>query len=346
MAHTISIHLSLAAQSAAILAGQPAHTPQAHEVPAPLLARLLALPWTRIEPSGEARCEVPAVLRHDASWDLSTYSGYGTVPGAGVGAAIRRPTNAEEAIEHAESCLATARVYLAERAEHQRAERAERESREAAKRAEVAARVAAWAALPLAARILVASETVSALAGVSWDEARAHARPVADETETECRRIADALREARERPRTEALKQVAARSRFARAAQEGYDVERVALDHLAAEVRDQIASRSTTAVLAVDEDWWRVVRERPAPSAEVLALRDAAVEAVAAVPLLDPAIGTWEVSRAMRVDVEPRTGFERWITAILVTLRDPSGDCERQITCSLESQDPESEEES
>lgn len=57
--HEITIHLSDAAQRAALLAGEPAHTPQTYAVPVELLPRLLALPWAVVQNDGRATCAVP-----------------------------------------------------------------------------------------------------------------------------------------------------------------------------------------------------------------------------------------------------------------------------------------------
>src|SRR5262245_49384508 len=59
MAHTITIRLNDAGQRAAILAGQPAQVEQRYDVPAELLPRLLALPWTTIDAAGTATAVVP-----------------------------------------------------------------------------------------------------------------------------------------------------------------------------------------------------------------------------------------------------------------------------------------------
>ncbi len=58
--HSISLKLSKEAQKAAILDGQPAAECQVYsDIPASLLADLLALPWTKVTEEGWAICEVP-----------------------------------------------------------------------------------------------------------------------------------------------------------------------------------------------------------------------------------------------------------------------------------------------
>lgn len=143
MTHTISVHLSDAAQRAAILTGEPAHTPQIYDVPAELLARLLALPFTEIDASGNATCEVFAFA----------YVGYaGIVKGRGDSAlrfcCEQRPADAEAAIAHVEARCAE---LLAKHAERRAAcdakaevERAENERKEAERASTQSAALDVW----------------------------------------------------------------------------------------------------------------------------------------------------------------------------------------------------------
>lgn len=161
MTATITITLSDAAQRAALVAGEPAVRKQTYEVPAELTARLLALPWARIDDYGDVACAVPARLeysRHDIeqSDDPPTPSrdsyGYGCVEGI----LDARPAVAEAAIAAAESALAGYVAHvLAERVEY-RARRdrlaAEAEARAAELDREHAEWCAAWAVRPLAER--------------------------------------------------------------------------------------------------------------------------------------------------------------------------------------------------
>lgn len=146
--HTITVTLSDAAQRAAIVAGEPAARTQAYEVPQELMARLLALPWTRVLDDGAAACTVPTTvgysretLREPVGTPVDVpnpYSAFGSI-------AIRaetRPADAAAAIAWAEEALAEIQQAIDERRVAEQAERAERE-RKARARAE------AWAALPL-----------------------------------------------------------------------------------------------------------------------------------------------------------------------------------------------------
>lgn len=172
-----------------------------------------------------------------------------------------------------------------------------------------------------------------------WREelARAEAEKAAKrEAEREAERAAAEARDA-------AARAIAARyDRLARAAAEGYAVERAVLDALAGDVAAKL--RRGGAFATVDTRTWPSPTERAAPSPDVLALRDACVFAAASVEL--PAVlGRWEVSRVVRVDVAPapRTHY---VTAVLVRLLDNDGDVAREITVSLEPQEaPDTDEE-
>jgi hypothetical protein len=62
--NTIKIRISNAAQRAHLLAtGDAASREQSYDVPADLLPRLLALPWTCVDSAGVATCDVPPDLQ-------------------------------------------------------------------------------------------------------------------------------------------------------------------------------------------------------------------------------------------------------------------------------------------
>lgn len=115
--HSITITLTEAAQRAAILAGEPAQARQTYDVPAGLLPRLLALPWTRVDGSGEASCVLPAAAsyseaRHVLHGDTSVV-GRAWVDAAPELRAAVRPADASAAIDHADRALVTLRAALA-----------------------------------------------------------------------------------------------------------------------------------------------------------------------------------------------------------------------------------------
>ncbi|MFB3910405.1 MAG: hypothetical protein ACE15D_18605 [Candidatus Eisenbacteria bacterium] len=194
MGHTITIHLTDDAQREALLEGAPATRAQTYYVPAELLPRLLALPWTAVSDSGEATCTVPIRLG----------SGYSEVSGA----ADSRPVDAEAAIAHAEAVVEEHREAV-ETAKRHAAERA----------AEDRTRAERWAALPLDWRVtpegyLAHCSTearydwdgplvYTGYTVVGYDVLRAHVPAAVAEAEAEAkrRRLAPQLAEQAERVR-------------------------------------------------------------------------------------------------------------------------------------------------
>src|SRR5690606_2156824 len=144
--HTITIHLSDAAQRAALLSGLPAPCAaavQTYPVPTALLPALLDLPWTRVDKDGRATCVVPTRIYYsqgaaeappgspfDARAELSYTRSYGGVDGD----ASTRPPDPAAAIDFARAKLeAYAAAVEESRVEH------------AARRASIAADAAAKA---------------------------------------------------------------------------------------------------------------------------------------------------------------------------------------------------------
>jgi hypothetical protein len=121
---------------------------------------------------------------------------------------------------------------------------------------------------------------------------------------------------------------------LARAVTEGYDVERAVIDRLA---------ESLAGLEGLHTDTYDSPRadptDRAAPSPEAFRLRDRVVGAVReANERLPVAIGRWEVSRIVRVDVCPHSGEHHYVTAVLATLLTLGPrKREREITFSLES---------
>lgn len=121
---------------------------------------------------------------------------------------------------------------------------------------------------------------------------------------------------------------------LARAAEAGYDVHRALIKALEDDVLAKIEEKIPAVNHDTDTTAWKDPSERSAPTDAMLDLREAMVAAVDAVQTPEE-IGTWTVSRVVRIDVAPR-GSEYWVTAVLATLRDTCGACLREITCSLE----------
>lgn len=137
-----------------------------------------------------------------------------------------------------------------------------------------------------------------------------------------------------------ALREIAARvPALARAASENYPVETQVLDHLARHLVDKVhADRPGVPYLyyEVDRAVWADPPDRAAPSEAAFALLDDVDRAIRSAQL-PAAVGPWAVSRVVRVDSCRRRDHEHWVTAVLATLRTPSGT--REVTFSLESLD-------
>lgn len=129
-----------------------------------------------------------------------------------------------------------------------------------------------------------------------------------------------------------ALRSVASRyDDLARAAAEGYRVERAVLDRLASELAGAVGGEH-----AIDTRTWRDPQDRAAPSPEAFALLDRVTAAVReANETIPSAIGRWVVSRIVRVDTCDHQGGSHYVTAVLATLETIGED--RQITFSRES---------
>jgi hypothetical protein len=154
--HRITVTISEAAQRAAILAGEPAARKQTYDVPAELLPRLMALPWTEVTDDGFAVCEVPATMSAALNvlsqpigkfakdfyddWagpsDLMAYSGVTET----------RPSDAAAALLEAERVLAGFQAHIDKK---RRTYQENRKANEDAARR----RCEAWAALPVAERV-------------------------------------------------------------------------------------------------------------------------------------------------------------------------------------------------
>ena len=118
-----------------------------------------------------------------------------------------------------------------------------------------------------------------------------------------------------------------------RAATEGYDVSNTVLSILVKELRESVNAVDS----AVDTDLWHDPELRCSPNEEAFALLDRATEAVAdANDLVPNAIGSWTISKIVRLDVCPHRGEQHNVTAVLATFTPRVGE-RRQITWSTES---------
>ena len=142
---------------------------------------------------------------------------------------------------------------------------------------------------------------------------------------------------------TAALALVASREDdLARPAAEGYSVERAVLDRLASRLMEAVA----TGDARVDTTYYRDPEDRAAPSPAAFALYDKVKSAIKlANALLPEAIGQWELSRIVRVDVCPHRGKSHLVTAVLATLHTKCGAEVREIIWSTESLECDHEEE-
>ena len=350
---TITIHLTTDAQRAALIAGEDAAAKQTYEVPMELLPRLLALPWTTVHEDGSATCEVPDTLAWRES-ELDAAPGTPWEYGGGSygytnGAADKRPASAEAAIAYAEGVPARVTADLdVHRAKRQK----EREERDQRKRAAVER----WLTYPEAERA-----TVSGLATCVWkDDAGVEhldttGTRVADEDDIkrfapdayraaidevarlkrEKKADAEATAKAEKAAKVAceaALRELATkRDDLARAAADGYPITKAMLDRLA----EDLAARIDATNRMFDVRGWTNMRDRSAPSPEAFALRDK-VEAAARSEneTLAPAVGKWEVSRIVRLDVCPHEERSHFVTAVVATLDTPCG--LREITFSTD----------
>lgn len=116
-----------------------------------------------------------------------------------------------------------------------------------------------------------------------------------------------------------------------RPAAEGYDIERATLDHLAAMLAINVGGE-----YEIDTASWTDLEDRAAPNAAAFTLLDRVTANVAvANSTLPAAIGTWVISRIVRIDVCPHQGNRHPVTCVLATLATPVGI--REITWSTES---------
>jgi hypothetical protein len=202
---------------------------------------------------------------------------------------------------------------------------------------------------------LVHTWTLSSLV-TRWDARKLEWDAYVDQKRRERKAASDAYQAA--------IRDVASREDdLARAASDGYDVERAVLDRLAEKLvadvgnarrRSSVTIGGISAALSVGEVYaeidtmcWKSPADRAAPSPDAFALLDRVTAACKrANGELPAAIGQWEVSRIVRVDTCHSERREHWVTAVLATLATLGPrSSERQITFSLESQDCEDEDE-
>lgn len=196
MNHTITVTLTESAQRKAILSGEPAARIQTYEVPADLLPKLLALPWTAVSEAGEAACICPSTLNwpkgaEETDDPITVGPNYmHTIQSMASGwhredcAAEIRPATAADAIWYANDAIRVAQEHLVEARAKRRASEAER--RESEQRA-----AAEWSALPLTERAKDVSRGVtgyggcklSELAAQAYAEAQAEAKRLQDESD-------------------------------------------------------------------------------------------------------------------------------------------------------------------
>lgn len=150
-----------------------------------------------------------------------------------------------------------------------------------------------------------------------------------------------------ERPRREfdgAIRTVAARyGELARAAAEGYPVERQVLDALAQDLGQAAYSRvrdsrvRETLHYEIDSLAYDSPALRPAPLPDAFRLLDLVTAEVArANESLPETIGRWSVSKIVRVDTCPHPGKDHKITVVLATLRHATRGVLREVTFSWE----------
>jgi hypothetical protein len=223
-------------------------------------------------------------------------------------------------------------VYVSLRETARETKRAQERAEDAAKAAERAAEVAAIRARGLEA-ILRVDTSSRVWTSTYRPDSRTRIALVNEALGDNAYTLADAeaerrtAHEAEERhaarvPYDAALREVAARyDELARAAAENYPIERAVLDRLAGDLADVVGSCNfeigPTTYDAPPPD-------RAAPTPAAFALRDSVVAAAnAANDVLPSAIGTWVVSRIVRVDVCPHSGESHFVTGVYATLRTP-----------------------
>ena len=352
--NSITITLTESAQRAALLAGQPAEKVQTYEVPAGLLPHLLALPWTSVTDGGTATCTVPARLRfaeselskpvgsaHDFRDRYSCYSNLDC-------ACPSRPADAEGALAYAGQVLRDGQAYI----DGKRADRAA--EYESAISSALARPDGDW--LDMGGRPTV---DVSPRGIYLTDVMRADSRIVERRAALARSIELDVARYDREKAAREAAAKAAKAvysdairslalgyDDIARAATDGYPVERQVLDRLANNFEGAVDLGDTFLDSAIDSSAHRDPPDRAAPSPDAFRLLDVVTaECRRANEMLPRAIGQWRTSRIVRLDVCPHTGHEHKVTAVLATLVDYEGDGVREITFSLESLECEHESE-
>jgi hypothetical protein len=119
---------------------------------------------------------------------------------------------------------------------------------------------------------------------------------------------------------------------LARPAAEKYPVEQAMLDRLALRMKVAVDGAHTQ----IDKRSWGEQEDRNAPSAEAFALYDRVLAAARAQNETFPiAVGRWQVSRIVRLDVCPHQREVHHVTAVFATLDTETG--LREVTYSTES---------
>ncbi len=354
--NSITITLTESAQRIALLAGQPAGRDQTYEVPTALLPHLLALPWTSVTDGGTATCTVPARLRFAES-EFSEpvgkahdfrdrFSGYDNMECA----CSARPSDADGALAYAGQVLRGGQAYLD-------GKRAERMAEYELKISSALARPDGdW--LDMGGRPTVERSP----RGVYLSDVMCADPRIVERRAALARSIEpDVVRYDREKAERQAVVKAAkvaysdairslalGYDDLARAATDGYPVERQVLDRLASKFEEAVESGLGDTVVhsAIDSTYFRDPPDRAAPSPDAFRLLDVVIaECRRANETLPRAIGQWRTSRIVRLDVCPHTGSEHKVTVVLATLVDYEGDCLREITFSLESLECEHESE-
>lgn len=350
---TITIHLTNEAQRAAIIAGEPGAAKQSYDVPQELVARVLALPWANVQESGDVTCVVPDSCpwtKADLDKPLGTpweYSRFGGSHGRTDVAADKRPADAAAAIAYAEGVVPRVTADLDKSREERARELAEREQR-------ARANVELWLSFPpterATARGIATCEHEGHLGHigsriVEENDIKRFAPEAYAETMGEVKRLqaerkaaeaAEKQREADAKAACElALREIAAGTDdLARAAKEGYRVATRTLDRLV----DLLLERTPVDYThRTSKRPWNVDAsdERSAPSRDAFQMLDAiSIAAREENEKLPAAIGKWEVSRILRLDVCPHDGHRHHVTAVLATLETPLGD--REVLFSTE----------
>lgn len=168
----------------------------------------------------------------------------------------------------------------------------------------------------VSARIAHVRDMVLPAAKTAWAEARAEVDAKRSACETALRVLASN------------------EDSLARAAAENYPISTKTLDAIASAFALRASGKDDR--IRIDDRAWYQPEERAAPNAQAFELLDR-VRAAAKSSTLPAAIGTWMVSRILRIDVCPHAGETHNVTAVLATLDTACG--LRQITFSTESQE-------